>query len=89
MGTDIHLYVEKRSRESKNKNWNVPELRGRFTSSLCTPLNSAYGFLFIQSYTESSIQDPVKNFITDLLKWEDDFYAVRIEPFVPNYYKLK
>ena len=84
MGTDLHLYVEKRSRESKNKNWNVPELRGRFTSSLCTPLNSAYGFLFIQSYTESSIQDPVKNFITDLLKWEDDFYAVRIEPFVPK-----
>ena len=56
----------------------------KFYICLCTPLNSAYGFLFIQSYTESSIQDPVKNFITDLLKWEDDFYAVRIEPFVPK-----
>lgn len=56
----------------------------KFYICLCTPLNSAYGFLFIQSYTESSIQDSVKNFITDLLKWEDDFYAVRIEPFVPK-----
>ena len=38
----------------------------------------------VHTLTESSIQDPVKNFITDLLKWEDDFYAVRIEPFVPK-----
>lgn len=56
----------------------------KFYICLCTPLNSAYGFLFIQSYTESSIQDPIKNFITDLLRWEADFYEVRIEPFVPQ-----
>jgi len=56
----------------------------KFYICFCTPLNSAYGFLFIQSYTESAIQNPVKNFIIDLLKWENEFYTVRIEPFVPQ-----
>lgn len=56
----------------------------KFYICFCTPMNSSCGFLFIQSYTESSIQDSVKNFITELLKWEDDFFAVHIEPFVPQ-----
>lgn len=56
----------------------------KFYVCLCTPLNSAYGFLFVQSYTESSIQEPIKNFITELMKYEDNFYAVRIESFVPK-----
>ena len=56
----------------------------KFYICLCTPLNSQFGFLLLQSYTEASIQEPVKNFIMDLLKSEEKYYAVRIEPFVPK-----
>lgn len=56
----------------------------KFFICLCTPLNSAYGFLLLQSYTEASIQEPVKDFILDLLKCEDKYYGVRIEPYVPK-----
>lgn len=56
----------------------------KFYLCLCTPLNSAYGFLFVQSYTEVSILEPVISFIRDLLKYEDEYYYVSIEPFVPK-----
>lgn len=56
----------------------------KFYISLCTPLNSNHGFLFVQSYTEATIQEPISSFITDLLKYEDGFYNVCIEPFVPK-----
>lgn len=56
----------------------------KFYISLYTPLNSAHGFLFVQTYTESSIQDPIKNFIVDLLRHEEKFYNVNIEPYVPK-----
>ena len=56
----------------------------KFYISLCTPLNSGCGFLFVQSYTEATIQEPIASFITELLKYEAEFYNVRIEPFVPK-----
>lgn len=56
----------------------------KFYLCLCTPLNSAYGYLFVQSYTEASIQEPISSFIRDLLKYEDEYYYVSIEPFVPK-----
>lgn len=56
----------------------------KFYVCLCTPLNSAYGFLLVQSYTEVSVQDSVKNFVVDLLRYEENFYNVNIEPFVPQ-----
>ena len=80
----VRVYTDVDKKNDKTALGTNKAVLDKFYICLCTPLNSAYGFLFIQSYTESSIQDPVKNFITDLLKWEDDFYAVRIEPFVPK-----
>lgn len=56
----------------------------KFYICFCTPLNSAYGFLFVQSYTEATIQEPIAAFITDLLRCEDYYYNVRIEPYVPK-----
>lgn len=56
----------------------------KFYICLCTPLNSACGFLFVQSYTEVTIQEPIAAFITDLLRCEDYYYNVRIEPYVPK-----
>jgi hypothetical protein len=51
---------------------------------LYTPLNSQYGFLLVQSYTEESIQDSLKDFIRTFFSCEDDFYNIIIEPFVPQ-----
>ena len=56
----------------------------KFYICLSTPLNSAYGFLFVQSYTENSIQDTFSSFLKELLKWDDEFYNVRIDPYVPK-----
>lgn len=56
----------------------------KFYICLCTPYNSKYGFLFIQSYTEMSIQEPIYSFIRDVLKYDEEYFAVRIEPFVPQ-----
>lgn len=51
---------------------------------LYTPLNSKYGFLLIQSYTEESIQDSLKDFIKVFFSCADEFYNIIIEPFVPQ-----
>lgn len=56
----------------------------KFYIYFCTPLNSTYGFLFVQSYTEATILEPIAAFITDLLRCEDYYYNVRIEPYVPK-----
>lgn len=56
----------------------------KFYLSLCTPLNSKYGYLLIQSYTEETIQEPLKNFIRQLFLHEDAFYNIIIEPYVPD-----
>ncbi len=56
----------------------------KFYICFCTPLNSAYGFLFVQSYTEVTIQEPVSSFITDLLRYEDKYFNIRIEPYIPK-----
>ena len=62
MGTDIHLYVEKRSRESKNKNWNVPELRGRFTSriyGMFAALNNVCNFWDIEHLENRGLPEDI------------------------------
>lgn len=56
----------------------------KFYICVCTPLNSANGFLFLQSYTESSIQESVKLFIKEVLS-SDTFYDIIIQPYVPNH----
>ncbi len=71
--------------KNDKKDLNVDQVvLDKFYLCLCTPLNSAYGFLFIQSYTEASIQEPVFNFIRDLLYYEDEYFNVSIEPYVPK-----
>lgn len=49
-----------------------------------TPLNSQFGFLLIQSYTEETVQDSIKNFIRTFFSCENNFYNIRIEPYVPQ-----
>lgn len=49
-----------------------------------TPLNSGFGFLLIQSYTEESIQDSLKDFIKSFYSCENEFNNIRIEPYVPH-----
>ena len=56
----------------------------KFYICLCTPFNSAFGFLLLQSYTEATIQEPVKSFVVDLLRCEERYYGIHIEPFVPK-----
>jgi len=56
----------------------------KFYICLCTPLNSKYGYLLVQSYTEETIQDSLKNFLKQLFAHEDAFYSVIIEPYVPD-----
>ncbi|KAA6302656.1 MAG: hypothetical protein EZS26_001163 [Candidatus Ordinivivax streblomastigis] len=56
----------------------------KFYICLCTPLNSKYGYLLIQSYTEETIQEPLKNFMRQLFLHEDAFYNIIIEPYVPD-----
>jgi hypothetical protein len=56
----------------------------KFYLCLCTPLNSKYGYLLIQSYTEETIQEPLKNFMRQLFLHEDAFYNIIIEPYVPD-----
>lgn len=55
----------------------------KFYICFCTPLNSKYGYLLIQSYTEETIQEPIKDYIKQLLLCEDSFYHTIIEPYVP------
>ena len=56
----------------------------KFYICLCTPLNSMTGFLFIQSYTEASIQEPVKKFIQELLEFQNNFFSLLITPYIPK-----
>lgn len=51
---------------------------------LYTPLNSQFGFMLAQSYTEESIQDSLNDFIRTFFSCENDFYNIIIEPFVPK-----
>ena len=51
---------------------------------LYTPLNSRIGLLLVQSYTEESIQDSFKDFISTFFSCNDFFYNIIIEPFVPQ-----
>ena len=51
---------------------------------LYTPLNGKIGFLLVQSYTEESIQDSIKDFISKFFSCDDFFYNIIIEPFVPQ-----
>ena len=57
-----------------------------------TPLNSGIGFLLIQSYTEESVTNSIKNFITDFFSNENHGYEIKIEPelskkFIKEYMK--
>lgn len=73
--------------DNKNKKTNLGTnnaVLDTFYICFCTPLNSAYGFLFVQSYTEATIQEPIAAFITDLLRFKDNYYNVKIEPYVPK-----
>lgn len=45
-----------------------------------TPLNSRIGFLLIQSYTEESITNSIKDFVTSF--FSHDFYKIKIEPYL-------
>lgn len=49
-----------------------------------TPLNSQFGFLLIQSYTEETVQDSIKNFVRSFFSCENYFYNIKIEPYVPR-----
>lgn len=80
----LRAYADVDCKEEKTSLGTNLAVLDKFYICLCTPLNSAYGFLLVQSYTEISVQDPIKNFIVDLLKFEDKFYNVNIEPFVPQ-----
>lgn len=51
---------------------------------LYTPLNSEYGFLLVQSYTEESVQDSLRDFIRVFFSCDNTFYNAVIEPFVPE-----
>lgn len=61
----------------------------KFYMFLNTPLNSKYGFLLIQSYTEETIQEPFKDFIKPFFSCEDYFFNVIIEPYVPEKFVKK
>jgi hypothetical protein len=61
----------------------------KFYILLNTPLNSKYGFLLIQSYTEETIQEPFKDFIKPFFSFENYFFNIIIEPYVPEKFVTK
>lgn len=56
----------------------------RYYILLYTPLNSQYGLLFIQSYTEESVQDSFKDFLCKFFSCDGLFYNMVVESFVPQ-----
>ena len=78
------------NRKNEKKDLDVDQVvLDKFYLCLCTPLNSAYGFLFIQSYTEVSVQNPVIRFVKDLLNYKEEYYNVLIWPYVPKQFVEK
>lgn len=51
---------------------------------LHTPFNSVRGLLFIQSYTEETIQQPFKDFIKRFFSYEGHFYNLNFDNYVPE-----
>lgn len=56
----------------------------RYYILLYTPLNSQFGFMLLQSYTEESVQDSFKDFVCSFFSCNNMFYGMAIEPFVPK-----
>lgn len=56
----------------------------KFYVLINTPLNSKYGYLLIQSYTEETIQTPLIKFLESFFNQEDTFHNIIITPFVPK-----
>ena len=70
-------------KEDKQKLSSNKAVLDKFYFLLSTPLNSNYGFLLIQSYTEETIQSPFKNKIQNYFAVNQFFYNPIIEPYVP------
>lgn len=51
---------------------------------LYTPLNSQFGFLLIQSYTEETVQDSIKDFVKNFFSYNGSFYKIKIDPYIPK-----
>lgn len=49
-----------------------------------TPLNSQTGFLLIQSYTEESVTNSIKNLVRDFFSNENSSYNIKTEPYLPQ-----
>lgn len=80
----MRAYADVNNKSQKTNIGTTKAVLDKYYICLCTPLNSAYGFLFVQSYTEASIQDAVKSFVIELLRCEDNYYNVQIVPYVPQ-----
>lgn len=80
----LREYANIDNKENKQKLDAKNAVLDKFYMFLNTPLNSKYGFLLIQSYTEETIQEPLKDFIKPFFSCEDLFFNVIIEPYVPE-----
>lgn len=77
-------YADTENKEDKKIIGENNAVLDKYYILLYTPLNSQFGFLLVQSYTEESIQDSLKDFIKNFFSCEDDFYNIIIEPYVPR-----
>ena len=47
-------------------------------------MDSIYGYLLIQSYTEETIQSVLQNFLEKIFEHKEEFFTIEIKPFVPE-----
>jgi hypothetical protein len=80
----LREYANINDKENKQKLDETNAVLDKFYILLNTPLNSQYGFLLIQSYTEETIQEAFKDFIKPFFSYADLFFNMVIEPFVPE-----
>lgn len=80
----LREYADINNKDNKAKLDVDQAVLDKFYILLHTPLNSKYGYLLIQSYTEETIQEPIKNLLRNLFCHENYFGNPIIEPFVPK-----
>lgn len=56
----------------------------QFYFLIFTPLDSSTGILFLQSYTEDSICDVFCKFLKSFFTYADNYFDIRIEPYMPQ-----
>lgn len=80
----LREYADIDKKENKQKITASNAVLDKFYFLIKTPLNSKFGYLLIQSYTEETIQSPFINFVKPFFSVKDVFHQIIVEPFVPK-----